>query len=456
MSEINTLQKKDYYKFGLLSFIGFMIFLCPIPDIYSDSITLVIGIVTTAFHNLLGHLADYIIVATSAVAVIGTIIISLVLPHKFDKEGAIYKLFYAKGLNFAGRIAGGILLIMVFMNIGPELLLNPAVGGTMLSLCVVVGIELIPAIILMPLLVDFGLMEFAGTLVNKLIRPLFHLPGRSSVDLLASWVGMVEMGLIVTDEQYANGYYTKREAISIATCFTATGVAFWLVCGEMTGVTQYLVHFFAAIFLVGLICAMVCIRIPPLSRIPDEFMVENDNNKDPIKEKPEKQNIFSYACSLGAKRAKSSMTMSQLGRKIVYQNFNILLTLVPLVMVIGVIALALVEYTPLLDWIGYPFSILLGFFGIPEASMAGSAIVSGFFDMFLPMVLIAEATSIQVKFVVTVVGLTQIVFVSEVISYLLNSRIPVKFSHMVLIFLERTIVAILVLVPFTYLFGIVD
>ena len=88
--------------------------------------------------------------------------------------------------------------------------------------------------------------------------------------------------------------------------------------------------------------------------------------------------------------------------------------------------------------------------------MAGSAIVSGFFDMFLPMVLIAEATSIQVKFVVTVVGLTQIVFVSEVISYLLNSRIPVKFSHMVLIFLERTIVAILVLVPFTYLFGIVD
>ncbi len=454
----NVDKKRNYAKFAILSLLGFFIFLCPVPDFYTGgSTTLIIGIITTWFHDTLGPLAQYITMLMAAVSFIGTVVVSLVCPAKFSKESMIYELFYAKKLNLIARLAGSVLLLMVAFNIGPEMLLNPNVGGTMLGLCVIVGIELIPAIILMPLLVEFGLMEFLGTLVNKMIRPLFRLPGRSSVDLLASWVGMVELGLIVTDDQYARGYYTEREATSIATCFTATGVAFWLVCGEMTGVTEgYLIPFFAAIFLVGFIVAVITVRLAPLSKLPDKYMVTNENNIDPVDSRPSGQSLVSYSCQLGAEKAASTAGIAGTVKKIIQQNLMILLTLVPIVMIIGVISLAIAEYTPILTWVGYPFGLILQVAGVPGAFEGGAAIASGFFDMFLPVVLIAESASIQLRFIVTVVALTQIVFISEVISFLLNSRIPIKFRDMVIIFIERTVIAMLVLIPFTYLLGIVD
>jgi len=454
MENTVEMKKSSYLKFGLLSLLGFLIFLFPVPHPETGAMTLVIGIMTAAFHDSLGVFSDYIIMAMAAIAIFGSLIVTFTMKDTISKKSVAYKLFYCSGLNLIARLIGAVLLLMVAFNIGPAILLDSNVGGTMYGLCVIVGIELIPAIILMPLLVDYGLMEFLGTMVNKFVRPVFRLPGRASVDLLASWVGMVEMGLIVTDDQYERGYYTNREATSIATCFTATGVAFWLVCGEMAGLSEYLIPFFIAIFLVGIIAAFVAVRIPPLSILPDDYHVENENNIDPSAQKPEGMSKMSFAMFLGAEKAEKALPVKSLGKKIVYQNLSIMITLVPLIMIIGVVALALVEYTPVLDWLGYPFALLLNLFGVPEADIAGAAIVSGFADMFLPIILVADAASLQMRFIVTVIGLTQIVFLSEVISYLLNSTIPVKFSHMVFIFIERTVVAILVLVPFTYLFGI--
>lgn len=205
---------------------------------------------------------------------------------------------------------------------------------------------------------------------------------------------MVEMGLIVTEDQYAEGYFTNLEAQSIATCFTPTGVVFWLVYEETTGISGYFVPFSLTFFTGGILQGgfhCISIRIPLLSELPDEYYVKNENNVEPSN----------------------------------------------------------VEYSPVLDIWGYPFRALLTLLNVHDA-----AIVSVFFDMFLPMILVTEAASIQM-FHSNSRRFDTNFFPSEVIAYLINSRIPIKFSHMVLIFLQRTVIAILYLVSFTYLFGIV-
>ena len=40
----------------------------------------------------------------------------------------------------------------------------------------------------MALLLNYGLLDFCGALMIKLMRPLFNLPGRSALDCLASWL----------------------------------------------------------------------------------------------------------------------------------------------------------------------------------------------------------------------------------------------------------------------------
>ena len=42
---------------------------------------------------------------------------------------------------------------------------------------------------LIPLLMDYGAMDFTGTLLRGFVKPLFKLPGRSAIDLVASWIG---------------------------------------------------------------------------------------------------------------------------------------------------------------------------------------------------------------------------------------------------------------------------
>ena len=40
-----------------------------------------------------------------------------------------------------------------------------------------------------------------GVLLKPIVRPLFHVPGRASIDLIASWFGASNTAVILTREQ---------------------------------------------------------------------------------------------------------------------------------------------------------------------------------------------------------------------------------------------------------------
>lgn len=61
------------------------------------------------------------------------------------------------------------------------------------------------------------------------MRPVFRLPGRSSIDCVASWLGDGTIGVLLTSKQYEEGYYTKREAAIIGTTFSVVSITFSLV-----------------------------------------------------------------------------------------------------------------------------------------------------------------------------------------------------------------------------------
>src|SRR5690606_19702988 len=125
--------------------------------------------------------------------------------------------------------------------------------------------------IFLPLLTDFGLLEFVGVMVTPLMRPVFTLPGRSAIDCVASWVGDGTIGVILTDRQYEQGYYTAREASVIATTFSAVSITFCLVVLNQVGLTKYFGIYYLTVALAGIVAAIIMPRIPPLSRKKDTY-----------------------------------------------------------------------------------------------------------------------------------------------------------------------------------------
>ena len=105
----------------------------------------------------------------------------------------------------------------------------------------------------------------------------------------------------------------------------------------------------------------------------------------------------------------------------------------------------------LFTWLGAPFVGLLGAMGIPDAGIASEALFIGFADMLLPAVIV-EGAAEMTRFVIGALSITQLIYMSEVGGLLLASSIPVKFHHLVAIFLLRTAITLPVIVGLAHLF----
>lgn len=125
--------------------------------------------------------------------------------------------------------------------------------------------------------------------------------------------------------------------------------------------------------------------------------------------------------------------------------------LIPIVVAWGTLALIIATYTPVFDWISYPMGLYLKLQGVPEAFAAAPATLVGFTDMFIPALLSVGLTSVKTKFVIGVLSLVQIIYLTEVGTIIIKSEIPLNFWKLLVIFLERTIVALPLIVLFANL-----
>ena len=106
------------------------------------------------------------------------------------------------------------------------------------------------------------------------------------------------------------------------------------------------------------------------------------------------------------------------------------------------IVLIIATYTPLFTWISYPMGMYLQLFGVEEAFAVAPATLIGFTDMFVPALLIAGTTSVKTKFIIGVLSLVQIIYMTEVGAIVIKSEIPLNLWKLFLIFMERTLIAI--------------
>ncbi len=118
----------------------------------------------------------------------------------------------------------------------------------------------------------------------------------------------------------------------------------------------------------------------------------------------------------------------------------------PIVMAIGTTALIIAENTQVFSWIGMPFIPILELLQVPEAAAASESILVGFADMFLPALFAEGIQSELTRFVIASVSVTQLIYLSEVGGLLLGSKIPVGFKDLAIIFLERTIITLPIIV----------
>lgn len=106
------------------------------------------------------------------------------------------------------------------------------------NILVTICISIPAASLFLPLLVDYGLVDFVGVLVRPFMRPVFRLPGRAAVIMVSAFLGNFSVGHIAVNDQYKTGRMTEREAVVIGTSFSTVSVGFLLVLANNTGLNE--------------------------------------------------------------------------------------------------------------------------------------------------------------------------------------------------------------------------
>lgn len=439
----------DYLQFIIPSFIGVLLFVIPFP--YEEGVTIPVAILAGWIQNLLAGSIPYIMTALITLTGIISLLTSLTKPSIIMNSTFLAKLFYVTPVWLLARILGTIFSIMVLFKLGPEAIWSENTGGLLLfDLIPVLFSVFLFAGLFLPLLLDFGLLELFGALLTKVMRPLFRLPGRSSIDAIASWLGDGTIGVLLTNKQYEDGYYTKREAAIIGTTFSVVSITFTVVILQHMNLENMFGPFYLTIVIAGLVAAIISPRIPPLSRKPNTYYEGTESKADETI--PSDISRFKWGATQAVVQAKKNSDYSNVLKGGLQNVLDMWMGVVPIVMAIGTIALVIAEFTPLFTYLGAPFVPVLTFLQVPEAAAAAQTMVIGFADMFLPAIIGGDIESDLTRFVIAGVSITQLIYMSEVGGLLLGSKLPVTFLDLVIIFLQRTIITLPIIVGMAHLF----
>ncbi|MGM0901472.1 MAG: YjiH family protein [Bacillota bacterium] len=443
-----VLQKKHslktFFIFMIPSALGIFLFMTPI--LYNEEITIPIAILSGWVQEGLAGLLPQIMTIIIVLTMIGTLLAKTIRPKIMERNLFLKTLFDVPLIWFVARILGAVFAVAVLFQLGPEIIWSENTGGLLLYdlLPVLFAIFLFAGLFL-PLLLNFGLLELFGTLLTKVMRPVFTLPGLSSVGCMTSWLGDGTIGVLLTSKQYEQGLFTKREAAVIGTSFSVVSITFSLVIISQVGLAHLFVPFYLTVTVAGLIAAIILPRIPPLSRKPDTFHIEkaDDYNEDDI---PSGYNSFTWGIQQAMDKASRNRGVKDFFLSGGKNILDMWMGVAPIVMALGTLALIVAEYTPVFQWLGMPFIPLLELMQVPEAKAASETLVVGFADMFLPSVIGASIESEMTRFIIASVSVTQLIYMSEVGGLLLGSKIPVSFWELFIIFLQRTLITLPIVV----------
>jgi nucleoside recognition membrane protein YjiH len=459
-------QSSHTLKFAIMSAIGVFLFMVPLPD-GAGAFNIPLGFAISWLGELLNRVpfGDFGLLFLLAAIVItvsflGSVLAYTVKPGFIMNSERLKKLFQCGIVYLISKAIGFVLVWLVFLNSALGLseipmfaiLLSPWDGaGLMMDLIssnsglmaifIVLGIAI-------PILTDFGIMEFLGILIRKVIKFLFTLPGRSSIDLLGSWFSSSAASVIITRNQHEKGYYTGREAAAICVNFTLVSLPFTFVVANFIDLAGHFALFYLTVTVTTLILAVIFPRIWPLRGIKDEYLP--DVGKQIDEDVPKDVSMFNWATKLASQRA------SQTGPADVIKSgasnwLSIFMDLIPVILAWGTIALVINYTTPIFDWISWPFGQYMQLLQVPYAMDYAPATVVGFVDMFIPAVMLGTEAPFATRFIIGALSIVQIIYLAETGILILKSRIPLHIGHLAILFIMRTILALPIIVFFHWL-----
>ncbi|WP_243292951.1 YjiH family protein [Bacillus sp. FJAT-47783] len=456
-----TLNSRQY-KIGLLKSIFFtaiavLVFFVPLT--INGKSDILFGYIYQYFVNLLGNVGLWIVTFIMIANTFGSF-----YGKYTQKRDSFFHNYYGHDSFFHPflYLLGAIYTVIYTLHVnvasftGPDWLVGSSTGGTVIPF-IVLGVLwiIIVGAFFMPFLLNYGAIDFVGSILEPIMRPVFKVPGKSAIDAIASFVTSSSMAVIITSKLYRMNVYTKKEAAIIATSFSAVSVGFALLVINTAGLGEHFLKTYFSSLFITFVISIIMVRIPPLSKKSSIYSNGKTQTEDKrIGEATFELGIIRRGIDRAVKRAYTAGSIYKEILLSLKDGCIVIPKVLTLLAAAGISGLIIAEYTPLFHWLGQIFVPFLQVLGVPNAQEIAPSIPVGIAEMFLPVLLIAdqiEMLDIGARYFVTVISMVQIIFLSETIVVMMATRLPIKFWELLVCFAQRTIIAIPIVAIFMHL-----
>ena len=376
-------------------------------------------------------------------------------PNKAWKTGTVNAVFAI--FKIVGFVILTVSVLDIYFGVSKFLpfmgwLFNPvdALGTSIANfvmdkILVTICISIPCASLVLPFLCDYGLVDFVGVFVRLVMRPVFKLPGRAAIIMVTAFLGNFSAGHIAVNEQYKTGKMTEREAVCIDTSLSTVSVGFLMALATNTGLIAaglWNTYFWVA-FLITLLVALVGVRLFPLNKIPDNYY----EGATPNPEKIIKSGLFQAALTEALDIAEAQDHPGKRIGVVMKETLNVLGTVAAGTSFWGTFGVVLYIFTPIIQFMGYifwPFFRLLGFTG-QELTVACTGSMISLVEVTVPALLVSVGEwSMRLRFMLAVLPVSSIIFLASFVPCCMGTEVPVKFWHLLVIWLERMILSIII------------
>lgn len=431
-------------KFFGCSIFGLAMFLCPMGG--GEGFNTPLSVLTDSLDKWIGANAPWLLVCLVVAAALLALGGLFMKPSERGGYKLLREIACVSKVYLLTRLAAAVIALGVSFGVGPAWVIGDDVGGSMMGLGQTLIALAVTLSFILPFLTDSGIMEFVGILLKPLVRPLFHVPGRASVDLIASWLSSSNTAVLITAGQYQGGFYSRREAACIMTNFSLVSIPFCLVVAETLKVADHFLLLYASVTAIGLLLAVIGVRLFPLAAVPNDYRGE----KRLAEEVPPEATLLRWAFRAALERA-GEFSFRKAFEQATAMTLGIIFDLIPVVVAWGTIGSILVNETSIFHWLAYPMGMYMQLLGVEGAFQIAPATLVGFIDMFIPALITSADLPYATRFVVAALSLVQIIYLTEVGSIIVKSDVGLDMKRLFLIFIERTLIALPLIVLVTKL-----
>ena len=254
-------------KFLICTAIGIVLFAVNLPGVGKSAFSLVSG----ACEDALAPAYPWILMGFLAVSLVLTVLGLGRTPWILESP-RLKRTFYRKPMQLVTLLVS--LAVAASYQFLPFPLLNDQ-SASLVGMCGDMFVFLILAKMTLPLISDYGLSELLEVFLRPIMKPLLKVPGCAVVHMMTSSFVSVAASTVMAGEQYQQGVYNRREAVTTITCLTIpTMFVTMLVCNTL-GIGNEWFHLYAYIVGTCLLAGIVVARLFPLCRIPETYAAEH-------------------------------------------------------------------------------------------------------------------------------------------------------------------------------------